>query len=119
MWHKIKNKQHHATEEGIVVHPNKGLPTKIKHLPEQDVYIRDFFKGEGKYKDKGVGGFTYSHKPEGEVVGKVGTGLNDQLRELMLKDPEQFIGRIARVHSQGQLPSGALRAPALISLHEG
>ena len=119
LWHKIKNKQHHATEEGIVVHPNKGLPTKIKHLPEQDVYIRDFFKGEGKYKDKGVGGFTYSHKPEGEVVGKVGTGLNDQLRELMLKDPEQFIGRIARVHSQGQLPSGALRAPALISLHEG
>lgn len=115
LWNNIiKNKQ-----EGLVIHPEKGIPTKIKHMPEQDVYIRGFFPGEGKYKGKGVGGFTYSHEPKGKIVGRVGTGMNDSLRRLMHEDPAAFMNRIARVHSQGKLPSGALRAPALINLHEG
>lgn len=119
VWDDIKDNKHHQTNEGLIVYPEKGVPTKLKHMPEQDVYIRKFFEGDGKYKGKGVGGFEYSHTPDGPVVGKVGTGLNDKLRELMHKDPKGFINRIARVHSQGQLPSGALRAPALINLHEG
>lgn len=119
VWDDIKADKHHQTNEGMIVYPKTGLPTKLKHMPEQDVYIRKFFEGEGKYKDKGVGGFEYSHTADGPIVGKVGTGLNDKLRELMHKDPKAFIDRIARVHSQGQLPSGALRAPALINLHEG
>lgn len=118
LWNKIRSMKHEHTE-GIVLHPKKGVPTKIKVTPEQDVYIRSFFKGEGKYSDKGVGGFYYSHKPKGNIVGKVGTGFNDNLRKLMLEDPEQFIGIKARVRSQGQLPSGALRAPSLINIHEG
>lgn len=117
LWKKIKQKEHDSTNEGVVVHPRVGVPTKIKHLPEQDVHIRGFFPGEGKYKDKGVGGFQYSHKQNGKIVGKVGTGLSDDMRKAMLEDPKAYIGRIARVHSQGQLPSGALRAPALINIH--
>lgn len=108
-----------AKGEGVVVHPADGIPTKLKHMPEQDVYVRDFFPGEGKYEGKGVGGFRYSHTPKGEIVGKVGTGLNDKMRKLMLEHPDRFLNRVARVHSQGQLPSGALRAPALINMHEG
>jgi hypothetical protein len=36
----------------------------------------------------------------------------------MWNDPEAFVGRVARIHSQEQFPSGAWRAPALIALHE-
>lgn len=118
LWNKIK-KDNHDHKEGIVIHPNQGVPTKVKITPEQDVYIRGFFDGQGKYAGNGVGGFTYSHTPTGDIVGKVGTGINDALRKLMHTDPKQFIGRKARVHSQGQLPSGALRVPVLINLHEG
>jgi ATP-dependent DNA ligase len=119
LWHKIKQDKHTHTNEGVVIHPPVGVPTKVKLMPEQDVYIRSFFPGEGKYTNKGVGGFYYSHTPKGEIAGKVGTGFDDSLRILMFKNPKQFIGRKARVHSQGELPSGALRAPALINIHEG
>jgi len=37
----------------------------------------------------------------------------------MLNKPEDWIGRIARVKSQEQLPSGAYRMPVFISRHEG
>lgn len=118
LWNEIKNKVHQHTEEGVIIHPEQGTPVKAKVMPEQDVIIKGFFGGEGKYKDVGVGGFYYSHTKDGPVVGKVGTGLNDDMRKLMHEDSKSFINRTARVHSQGQLPSGALRAPAFISLHE-
>lgn len=118
LWHKIKDQQHEHTSEGIVVRPQTGTPLKTKIFPEQDVHIRGFFPGEGKYKDKGVGGFEYSHQPNSDIVGRVGTGLTDETRQLMYSDPKSFLGRIAKVHSQGQLPSGALRVPAYLGLHE-
>jgi hypothetical protein len=118
MWNKIKGNKHDHTTEGIVVHPPKGTPLKAKVFPEQDVVIKGFFPGEGKYKDNGVGGFYFSHSQQGPVVGRVGTGLSDEMRRLMHSDSKGFIGRIARVHSHGELPSGALRVPAFISLHE-
>lgn len=118
LWNKIKSKAHEHTTEGIVVRPPTGVPSKAKVFPEQDVHIRGFFPGEGKYKGVGVGGFTYSHEPEGKVVGRVGTGLTDEMRKLMHSDPKGFLGRIAKVHSHGQQDSGALRVPAFLGLHE-
>lgn len=90
----------------------------MKFTNENDVYIRDTYPGEGKYFKSGVGGIKYSTNPEGPIVGSVGTGLSDELRRQMFKNPEEFIGRVARIRSQGQFESGAHRAPSLIALHE-
>lgn len=116
---KIQQNKHPLTSEGIIIRTPDGKRMKYKTTEEHDVYIRELFGGEGKYTDKGVGGFWYSWTPKGAVVGKVGTGLSDELRKDMYETPSRFIGRKARVRGHEKYPSGALRAPALISLHEG
>jgi hypothetical protein len=119
LWKDVTTGKHHLTHEGVVVHPATGKPFKIKKLEEHDVHIRDFFPGKGKYEGTGVGGFRYSMTPDGPVLGEVGTGLSDELRQQMHKSPREFVGRIAKVRAQGAFPgSGALRGPALLSLHE-
>ena len=115
----IKRRTYPLTREGVVFFPNAGVPIKLKMNEERDVYIRNILEGKGKYKGKGAGGFTYSLEPEGPEVGTVGSGLPDDLREAMLKSPDEFVGRTARVKYQEQFPSGSLRAPSLIGLHEG
>lgn len=117
IWKAIKSGKNPFTHEGIVVHPPTGKPTKIKLTGEYDVHITGFFPGEGKHKDA-IGGFTYSHEPGGKTVGRVGTGFSDKTRREMAKNPEEYIGRVARVQAQEKLPSGALRAPTLLALHE-
>lgn len=106
------------TREGIVIHPVEGRPAKVKFMDEHDVHITGFFPAEGKYKDRAVGGFTYALKPDGPTVGKVGTGFSDELRRDMYLNPQDFIGRVAKIRAQEQHKSGAFRAPALLSLHE-
>jgi len=118
LWKRISSGKHPLTHEGVVVHPPTGKPTKLKLREEHDVHIRDFFPGMGKLQGKGVGGFRYSHTPTGPIAGEVGTGFSDQLRQEMHQMPQDFVGRVARVLAQEKLPSGALRAPALIGLHE-
>ena len=115
---KIRKGHHPLTQEGVVIHPEKGRSEKVKLTNEHDVYVRDIFPGEGKYFKSGAGGIKYSLTPDGPVVGKVGTGLSDEMRRLLFKNPEEFIGRIARIRSQGQFEGGAHRAPSLIALHE-
>jgi hypothetical protein len=107
------------TTEGVVFwNIRKGeAPVKAKFVKDHDVYIRDFFPGEGKYKGKGVGGFLYSHEPHGSIVGRVGTGLSDELRTDMHQHPDKYKGLVARVTAQDKFPSGALRAPAFQDWH--
>jgi hypothetical protein len=114
----VKGGKHSTSKEGIVIHPPTGKPLKSKLTEEHDVYIRGFFKGEGKLKGKAVGGFTYSFKPNGPIVGKVGTGFSDDLRKDMYKNPDDYVGRVAKVTAQEKFQSGALRAPRLSALHE-
>jgi len=115
----IKRRVHPLTREGVVLFPNAGVPFKFKTTKERDVYIRELTPGEGKYKGKAVGGFRFSYEPEGQIVGTVGSGLDDMLRQEMWKRPEEFIGRKARVKYQEELPSKSLRAPVFLGLHEG
>jgi bifunctional non-homologous end joining protein LigD len=107
------------TKEGVVVWNlnEEGRPTKAKFVKEHDVYVRDFFPGEGKYKGKGVGGFLFSHSAKGPIVGRVGTGISDAQRADMLRRPELYVGTVARVKAQDKYPSGALRAPAFLNWH--
>ncbi len=104
--------------EGVVIHPKTGMPSKAKLRQEHDVIIRGFEPATGKYKDNAIGAFTFSHYPEGPIVGKVGTGIDDVLRRQMFTNPSDYIGRTAKVTAQEKYPTGALKGPALISLHE-
>lgn len=119
LWERISTGKHPLTSEGIVAWPSAGgLPRKAKVLPESDVWIRSIFPGEKRLAGKGAGGFEYSLAPEGPVVGRVGTGFSEATREEMLKDPEGWLGRMARIRAQARFPSGAYRAPAFLGLHE-
>ncbi len=120
MWDAIRTGQHPKTTEGIVYYPKGERPVKSKLTDEYDVHIKDIFPGEGKYKNIGAGGIVYSRDPEPDkIVGRVGTGFSDDLRKELWQNKQDYIGRTARVKSQAIFPSGALRAPSFISLHEG
>lgn len=117
LWNTIRSGKHPQTTEGIVVHQPLGSPIKIKIRNEYDVWIKDIFRGTGKYQNS-AGGFIYSLTPDGPPIGRVGTGLSDELRKDMWLNKEWYIGRRARISAQGQFPSGAYRAPSLIAIHE-
>jgi len=119
LWEDVVTGKLPVTREGVVGFPEMGgKPVKVKQMEEGDVFIRDIFPGEGKYEGVGAGGFRYSLTPEGPIVGKVGTGFSDDERKKMWTNPEDYIGRTARVSSQEQFPSGAWRAPSYIARHE-
>lgn len=119
LWERITTGKHPLTSEGVVAWPVVGgKPTKVKAMPEADVWVQKVFPGEKGLTGVGAGGFEYSLSPKGPVVGRVGTGFEEQTRKEMLEDPESWIGRLARIKSQGQFPGGAHRAPVFLSLHE-
>ncbi len=107
------------TKEGIVAWPlhSGSPPYKAKFTTDHDVFIRGFFPGEGRLKDRGVGGFFYSYEPKGPIVGRVGTGLTDAQRSHMHTHPDYYTGMVARVKAQERFPSGALRAPSFGGYH--
>lgn len=126
----IRAKQHPLTEEGVVFHNlerGKQRPTattvKAKFRPDFDVYVRRIFPGRGSRKGKAAGGFEYSWTPRGDIVGRVGTGFSHDLLRDMFRNPEKYIGRVARVRSPHAFPGarpntlGALRAPAFKEWH--
>lgn len=115
----ILDRTHPETVEGVVIwNLNKSSPPiKAKKFNDHDVYVREFFPGEGKYRDTGVGGFTYSHEPTGPIVGRIGTGFTDAQRKDMKNNPHKYVGLVARVKAQEIFPSGALRAPSFDSWH--
>lgn len=113
----IRRKKHKLSSEGVVLWPLAGgRPTKAKIRPDYDVFVRNVFRGTGKYENA-AGGFTYSNTPKGPIIGRVGTGLSDALRKKLWESPEGFKGRVARISAQEQFPSGALRAPAFLDWH--
>lgn len=119
LWEEITSGKYPMTREGIVAWPVKGgKPTKVKLYDEHDVHVRDIFPGEGELAGVGAGGFKYSIEPGGPVVGEVGTGFTRATREEMFQQPEEYIGRVARIRAQEQFPGGAYRAPSFIALHE-
>ena len=76
------------------------------------------YPGTRKYEGTGAGGFSYSTEPGGPEIGRVGSGLSDQLRSDMFADPDTYVGRRARIRAKAQFPSGAYRTPSLLAFHE-
>lgn len=115
------------TNEGVVLHrlDEHEKPVKAKFRETQDVYVRGFFQAEkgSKYEGKAVGGFTFSHTPDGPVVGRVGSGLSDAQRRDMHLHPEKYQRAVAMVAGArlatggARHTSGAVRAPSFKGFH--
>jgi len=108
------------TKEGVVLEDiaGQGPSQKIKFLNESDVVINDIFKALTQPgKPERAGGFSYT-TPDKSSTGKVGTGFSHDMLKDMLANPDKYIGRTARVRSLDKYPSGSLRAPAFLALHE-
>jgi hypothetical protein len=107
------------TIEGIVIQniANWQKPLKAKFKKEVDVYVREILPAKGSMKGIAAGGFAYSLTPDGPIVGAVGTGFTLEEKIDMWKHPEKYIGRVARIRTIEQLPSGAYRQPSFISWH--
>jgi len=116
-WESIVAGRNPLTREGIVAWPQEGVPSKVVHSPESDVYIRSIFPEIGH--PELAGGFEYGLGPEGPAVGRVGTGFTQAVRKEMIKNPESWIGRKARIKAKDQYGSGAYRAPSFVTRHEG
>jgi len=123
LWQRISTGGHQLTGEGIVAWPQAPgkPPIKAKLRPEADVWIRRILPMESETRKDEAGGFEYSLGPEPDspVVGRIGSGFDTDARQDMLKNPDLWLGRMARIQSQGQFPeSGAHRAPVFIARHE-
>lgn len=118
---QIKNMRHPDTVEGFVewdLDTPGGAPKKVKLKDTHEVYVRGIYPAKTiKTGKEMAGAFEYSLTPRGRIVGRVGTGFTEEIRKEMLKHPKKYINLIARVRSQQQFPSGALRAPSFYQMH--
>lgn len=118
----IVGKTHHQTKEGIVVHDknNPDRPfTKAKVIDHHDVYITGIFVEEGVKEGRKpmAGGFTYAWSPSGKTVGKVGTGFNHKEKVDMMKNPNDYIGRVAKVKALDVSKNKVLIKPSFDGWH--
>lgn len=119
LWEKLK-KDRKLYTDGIIIWPEYGKPKKLKFFDEVDVYIRDIIPEERTSEERKemAGKILWSFTPDGEIVGAVGTGMDHRLKEDMLKNPEEYIGRVMRLKFLEKTKDGRLRNPVFISLHE-
>lgn len=116
LYEAIRSGKLPLTSEGIVATPLAGgVPSKIKFLQEHDVPVSGIFPAVTKSGPPRAGGFEY--RTDGGTA-RVGTGFTHETLRDMLENPDKYIGRMARVKTQGRFPSGKLRAPSFIALHE-
>jgi hypothetical protein len=116
---QIAEGKHPLTREGVVFFEADNRPVKYVPQHEHDVYIREIFPAETKDGSVRAGGFAYSLDPDGPVVGEVGSGFIRTDSEDMWKNPQEWVGRKARIRSRQQHPSGAYQSPVFIARHEG
>lgn len=113
---QIQSGQHPVTSEGVIIwNLNDSRPTKAKFRPDVDVEVVGVTKGEGKHE--GRIGALQVRLPGKDAITHVGTGFSDTLREDIAKDPQKYIGRVAKVHTMQVFPSGKLRAPSFGGWH--
>ena len=115
LYEKVTAGHYPLTSEGVVAWPLAGgAPIKIKKRLDHDVYVREIFREKGRDT---AGGFTFSHTPDGPVVGRVGTGFSHALKREMWENKDDFIGRVAKVQSRKQFKSNALFQPSFTGWH--
>lgn len=111
----MRQKKHPLTQQGFIIQQQNKRPVKAKLTQDADVIVRDIFPAETKNGSTRAGGFRYSLPQNQKIIGSVGSGLQHKLLKQMLQNPQNFIGRTARIEAQQQYPSGAYRAPRFIA----
>lgn len=115
LFREIEKGKEPLTREGVVAWDLlKPKVTKVKFRPDYDVYTRGVVPST---HEGWAGGVQYSLTPRGPVVGTMGSGFTHSQRERMLRNPEDYIGRVARAKAHEQFDSGALRVPVFKGWH--
>jgi len=108
---QVSFKQHPLTEEGFVVYNlDQSVPQKAKFQEDYDVYIREILPGDGRNANR-MGRVGYSTTPGGPVIGYVGGGFSDPLRQDMWDRPKHYIDKPIRVYGLGKSLGGVIRSP--------
>jgi hypothetical protein len=116
LFNRIQSGQEPITSEGIVSwHLDKPYPTKAKFRPDVDAEVVGVTTGQGKFKDS-IGALKV-RLPGKEAVTHVGTGLSEELRREIAKNPQDYIGRVVKVRTQQVFASGKMRAPSFGGWH--
>lgn len=113
----IKAGVHPLTREGVVIYnKNQPVPTKAPFVKSTELRILGFYpaaKGS-KYEGRAVGGYIAEEGDQKPKI-RVGSGLNDVMREDMFQNPEKYIGNLATITYKDRLRSGKFRVP----IHKG
>ena len=83
---------------------------KVKSFHDADVEVLRVEEGKGKFRDK-CGTLVVDFN--GVEVG-VGSGMDDELRQEIWNNPNDYIGRLIEVRYQEVTPDGSLRFPTFI-----
>jgi DNA ligase-1 len=83
---------------------------KYKAFFDADVKVIGLQEGTGKHQGK-LGSFLVDYKG---VEVRVGSGLNDELREQIWGDQDSIVGRTIEVRYQEETPDGSLRFPTFV-----
>lgn len=111
----MRRGKHPLTQQGVIVQQQGKRPVKAKLQNDYDVQIKDIFPAETKDQPR-AGGFTYILPGQKEQLGRVGTGFTHQQLKEMLRNPEFYKGKLAKITAMSQYPSGAFRAPVFKAL---
>lgn len=115
-------KKHPQSKEGLIVHDihSPQAPfAKAKIVDHHDVYVTGIFHEEDVKKGRKAmaGGFTYAWEPGGKPVGKVGTGFTHAVKIDMLKNPQEYVGRAAKVKALDVSKNKVLVKPSFDGWH--
>ncbi len=121
LWSAIKEEHDRYVAEGF-----EGAMIKIKDAPykfgrgyevmklkafhDVDLEVKGLLEGTGKHSGK-LGSFQVLFNG---VEVQIGSGLTDELRENIWRDPDNFIGRTIEVRYQEVTPDGSLRFPTFV-----
>jgi hypothetical protein len=96
----VRAKKHPLTEEGFVLvsRDQADRYVKAKFTPDYDVFVRKVHpakKKDGGYHDR-AGAISYSWTEGGPIEGQLGGFKHDEAKD-MLRNPEKYVGRVAKV----------------------
>jgi ATP-dependent DNA ligase len=99
--------------EGIVLQDlSSGELFKKKHRLDFDLKIEDIIEGSGRLKGS-MGALVLSDR-SGAIVGKVGTGFSDSLRDEIFKNKKSYLGKLVKISSDKPLLPKSIRGPSFI-----
>lgn len=119
---KMLAKRHPQSREGLIVHdlysPERPF-AKAKIIDHHDVYVTGIFHEEGVKPGRKAmaGGFTYAWEPGGKPVGKIGTGFTHAMKLDMMKNPDSYVGRAAKVRALDVSKNKVLVKPSFDGWH--